>query len=508
MLFYHHTLLGAELTVSIQKKTRKHEKENYTQNTQQEKYKMRFELFFKDLKDLRKVLEFYQKNNLCKVNIPCKAKLKRKLLLDSISTTMSRRNFRLAPHFSIAYEFDRTKERTMKKLYTFMEKTHGVEEILLVSGSQKRKGLDSLSALQEISSSGKHKEARFGVAFNPYLPADEMMLERKRLQQKVETGLVSTVYLQFGTDLKKLKTEITALVSNSRHQFKIVGSVFIPSRQFLAQFRFRPWRGVFCSEKYLNDIEYAMTFTQNLFRAYADLNIEPLVETALRKDSDVSLLRRLVGHDVTPTEIVGQDVMPTEIVDSATEKSTDISTCILLYTCFDLRVHDHPALNASCRDFDEVIPLFLWNSEPQTEAEYSGFNVRPFVSEIWIHESLKDLERSLKKMNAGLVLRNKSKGVVQSLKKLICDIESLDERRKVRAIYTGTRFEPHARHQDKIWADTLRRESKVDVKFFNTSLLYDPKKVQRVEKTCTFLVVCFECNFLFRVFVSFFEWKL
>ena len=103
-------------------KTRKRKRKLQSKHTQQEEYKMRFELFFKDLKDLRKVLDFYQKNNLCKVNIPCKAKLKRKLLLDSISTTMSQRNFRLTPHFSIAYEFDRTKERTMKKLYTFMER--------------------------------------------------------------------------------------------------------------------------------------------------------------------------------------------------------------------------------------------------------------------------------------------------------------------------------------------------------------------------------------------------
>lgn len=188
---------------------------------------MRFELFFKDLKGLRKVLDFYEKNTLYKVNIPCKAKLRRKLLEDAIAATTTRPHFQLTPHFSIAYEFDRTKERTMKKLLTFMEKTHrdGVEEILLVSGSQKRKGLDSLSALKEIAASSKNTTVRFGVAFNPYLPPDEMELERKRLEEKVKTGLVSTVYLQFGTDLKKLKKEINALVSGSRNRFKIVGSV-------------------------------------------------------------------------------------------------------------------------------------------------------------------------------------------------------------------------------------------------------------------------------------------
>ena len=81
--------------------------------------KMRFELFFKDLKGLRKVLDFYEKNTLYKVNIPCKAKLRRKLLEDAIAATTTRPHFQLTPHFSIAYEFDRTKERTMKKLLTF-----------------------------------------------------------------------------------------------------------------------------------------------------------------------------------------------------------------------------------------------------------------------------------------------------------------------------------------------------------------------------------------------------
>ena len=260
----------------------------------------------------------------------------------------------------------------------------------------------------------------------------------------------------------------------------------IPTRQFLAQFRFRPWRGVFCSDAYLNDIEYAMKFTQNLLHTYADLSIEPLVESALRSDSDISLLRRLVGVQTEIMENSPETVEnSTETVENSTDiNSSEINTCILLYTPYDLRVHDHPVLNASCRNFDEVIPLFLY-SEPKAEAEYSGFEVRPYVSEIWIHESLKDLEMSLKKMNGGLVVRKKDQGsVAQTLKELIRDVVSLDKRRKVRAIYTGTRFEPHARSQDKIWADALRRESKIGVQFFNTSLLYDPKEVELVEKSC------------------------
>ena len=130
---------------------------------------MRFELFFKNIKELRNVLEFYGKNRMNKVNIPCKAKLRRELLIEAIEIT-SRMDFQICPHFSIAYEFDRTKERTMKKLYTFIDTVHrnGVKEILLVSGGQKRKALDSVSALRSLSrQKQKVHKVLFAVAFNP-----------------------------------------------------------------------------------------------------------------------------------------------------------------------------------------------------------------------------------------------------------------------------------------------------------------------------------------------------
>ena len=130
---------------------------------------MRFELFFKNIKELRNVLEFYGKNRMNKVNIPCKAKLRRELLIEAIEIT-SRMDFQICPHFSIAYEFDRTKERTMKKLYTFIDTVHrnGVKEILLVSGGQIRKALDSVSALRSLSrQKQKVHKVLFAVAFNP-----------------------------------------------------------------------------------------------------------------------------------------------------------------------------------------------------------------------------------------------------------------------------------------------------------------------------------------------------
>ena len=43
--------------------------------------------------------------------------------------------------------------------------------------------------------------------------------------------------------------------------------------------RFRPWRGVFCSDEYLGSQAGALDFTRRLGEAYAELGVAPLVET-------------------------------------------------------------------------------------------------------------------------------------------------------------------------------------------------------------------------------------
>ena len=86
-----------------------------------------------------------------------------------------------------------------------------VNEFLLVSGGQKKPKLDSIEALQEImawKNARKDIQISFGVAFNPYLLEDEMLEERNRLNEKFSTGLVFSVYLQFGTDINRMKIEV------------------------------------------------------------------------------------------------------------------------------------------------------------------------------------------------------------------------------------------------------------------------------------------------------------
>ena len=66
-----------------------------------------------------------------------------------------------------------------------------------------------------------------------------------------------------------------------RQEIDIYGSLFIPSKQFLARFKFRPWRGVYLSDKYLNSLEESGKITKNIIDFYLANSIIPLVETEL-----------------------------------------------------------------------------------------------------------------------------------------------------------------------------------------------------------------------------------
>ena len=73
------------------------------------------------------------------------------------------------------------------------------EEVLLVSGSQKRSTLDSVSTLSYVKANAvfKDKGISIGVAFNPYLPDLLFDEEILRLKQKLQSGLVTSIWSQF-----------------------------------------------------------------------------------------------------------------------------------------------------------------------------------------------------------------------------------------------------------------------------------------------------------------------
>ena len=254
---------------------------------------IRTEISFKSFDELRKILSFYQRNNLNKINIPCKNNLKKDFLLSSIRIAKEEfPSIDIVPHFSILHEFRRNKQNTQDSFLKFLQivKYLGCNQVLLVSGSQKRSTLDSVSALSFLKDNSFYcsNDLSIGVAFNPYLPTFLFEKEITRLEKKLESGLVGSIWIQFGTDYNllqgRMKVLTNILKSTMKNKFtksniNLFGSILIPSRQFLARFKYRPWKGVYCSAKFLDSVEFAESVVNNILLIYKKNMIYPIIET-------------------------------------------------------------------------------------------------------------------------------------------------------------------------------------------------------------------------------------
>jgi deoxyribodipyrimidine photo-lyase len=94
---------------------------------------------------------------------------------------------------------------------------------------------------------------------------------------------------------------------------------------------------------------------------------------------------------------------------------SDVRTAIVLFTR-DLRVHDHPPLATAAREVDRVVPLFVLD-HGILKTDFARPNRIAFL-----RESLKDLDDSLAKRGARLVLR--SGDVVTETMRLARDVDA------------------------------------------------------------------------------------
>ncbi len=265
---------------------------------------IRIEISFKSFVELRKLLFFCQENNLLKINIPCKNNLKKDFLLESVKISKEEfPNIDIIPHFSILHEFKRNRINTQESFIKFLQDVAhlGCKQVLLVSGSQKRSTFDSVDALNylKVNTLLFNQDISIGVAFNPYLPNCLFDEEIIRLEKKLHSGLVSSIWIQFGTDYQLLKSRMEVLsdiisrsmVNNSKtSKIILFGSILIPSKQFLARFRYRPWKGVYCSSNFLESVDFASNLVLKLLTTYKENQIYPIIETNI---STADHLRKL-----------------------------------------------------------------------------------------------------------------------------------------------------------------------------------------------------------------------
>ena len=223
---------------------------------------LRLEISFKDLDQLEKKIEFCLENKIYRINIPCKGHIKKEFLLETIKFIGSNyRNLDITYHYSFFHEYSKSKSISYLKFLSFLElvKRYNNAKILLVSGSKKRKEFDVLTILGNLKND-LNNDDQFGVVYNPYFPNEiDLENERNRLFNKLNTGLIKSIWFQFGTDYENLIREINYireiknnLIYSLDNKIDIYGSLFIPSKQFLSRFKFRPWRNVFLSNEYLN----------------------------------------------------------------------------------------------------------------------------------------------------------------------------------------------------------------------------------------------------------------
>jgi hypothetical protein len=207
----------------------------------------------------------------------------------------------ISVHYSL--KFQKVKRKTpvehYNKLQSFLE-SHRATEVLLVSGSIKSDVWNSAIALQKLTqdSTIEHKQ-RVAVAYNPFLPdTKERDLERQTLETKLQTGRVSKVYLQFGVDLELLQEALDYLsLSPASQGIPIAASMFLPTAKLIAQQRFRPWKGVFLSDKFLSGPDKARQVIVDLLRLYKKYDVEVLFEApGIRNDKDMDLVESLLGE--------------------------------------------------------------------------------------------------------------------------------------------------------------------------------------------------------------------
>ncbi len=252
---------------------------------------IRFELSFKNISQLENKLNFCILNNIKNINIPCKGLIKKELFNSTIKyISKNFSEFNVTYHYSLYHQYSKNKVESYQYFLDFVKNSHTNRnyEILLVSGSNKKKNFDSVDVLAYLKKE-KNLKVKLGIAHNPYLKKYyNISSERERFQRKFSTGLINSIWFQYGTDIKVLQNELTYLKKIIKDEkLNLFGSLFIPSKQFTARFKFRPWKEVYISEKYLYDLDNFFDFTSDLVSFYKNNNITPVIE------SDFSSLEKL-----------------------------------------------------------------------------------------------------------------------------------------------------------------------------------------------------------------------
>jgi hypothetical protein len=255
---------------------------------------LRFELSFKNIVQLENKLNFCKFNGIKNINIPCKGLIKKDLFKATINYISNNfQEFNVTYHYSLYHQYSKNRINSYQDFLEFINKSNSNRsyEVLLISGSNKKKNFDVINVLNHMKSE-KILNVKLGIAHNPYLAKYyKITSERERLEKKIASGLINSIWFQYGTDIKVLADEVTYLQEIGKYQkLNLFGSLLIPSKQFLARFKFRPWKGVYISEKYLYSLDDFYSFTRDLVFFYKNNNITPIIETDFSSSEKMDII--------------------------------------------------------------------------------------------------------------------------------------------------------------------------------------------------------------------------
>ena len=244
---------------------------------------LRFELSFKNISQLENKLNFCKFNKIKNINIPCKGVIKKHFFNSTIDYISKKYpEFNVTYHYSLFHQYSQNKEKSYQDFLNFLKNSCSNRnyEILLVSGSNKKKDFDATNVLSKLKDE-KNLNVNLGIAYNPYLKNyyDDSS-ERERFKRKISSKLINSIWFQYGTNIKVLQNEVTYLKKLAKSEkINLFGSLLIPSKQFIARFKFRPWKGVYISDKFLSSLDDFHEFTRELVCFYKKNNITPVIET-------------------------------------------------------------------------------------------------------------------------------------------------------------------------------------------------------------------------------------
>ena len=182
---------------------------------------IRFELSFKNISQLENKLNFCKLNNIKNINIPCKGLIKKEFFNSTINYISKNFNeFNVTYHYSLYHQYSKNKDKSYQDFLEFVKNSHIYSnyEILLVSGSNKKKNFDSVDVLACLKKE-KNLKVKLGAAYNPYLKKYyKISSERERFERKFSTGLLNSIWFQYGTDIKVLQSEVNYLKKVTKYQ--------------------------------------------------------------------------------------------------------------------------------------------------------------------------------------------------------------------------------------------------------------------------------------------------